>query len=687
MTPVRSFCRAVVMLLIALVVWPSARTEGSSAYFVPLDLKQPGEFTVQIPWRLGPEARTCPLVVHGFFGYTYFFQEQIDLFVDAIDVEIDGHPYRPSGGEHTYSLTGDEARVRPARSGRMFWYRIFDLPAELFSKDRPTRVRVRIARRGDAVKPLVPVPNAYNTPPDMRIDWKESPFAGDAPGWYLFEVRRSSTPLPGLVGWVAGDTHVHTEYTHSSFEYGGPLESYTRAARAIGLDWATWTDHGHSLDSRENLEKFNAGSTYPPFGPRSATRIEDKWNELVERTATLNRTAPGGQRPFVGIVGTEVDVIAPSAQGLRYFCHALVYGHSKLIPAEGPNGIDVKVGPVTVRHGEHGFSGQQDPLGKDTLTLERLLTDLDSGRFGDLYGPENRQVWLAHPMNKYDHFVENRIHIGHWWRWGFDDDPDELPAFYAPAPGRLRVSGFQLFNSNTIPYGEELDPSLPYLDGVLCEGLRQRPVSRTALLGGTDTHGDLTSNSVRSSEPGLGAIKMFRKPDGDGFGTVRTLVPCPGPMSERSILQALKNGRTVVTNGPALLAGIDLNGDGRLTVGMDALPSTNPGDEATVRTDTSPVACVEWNSSEEFGAVEEVRLIVGRPTGPRVLWTGRPTAAEGMAGSALVNLDTADIPEWSYLRAQCVTRRGKDVTLGDRLQRRIERRAYTSPVWIRRVAP
>ncbi len=652
-----------------------------SAYMVPFDFKQPGQFTVQIPWRLGPEATSCPLQVHAFMGYTWMLQEQIDLQVLGIDVEVNGEVLSFDAGPYTFSLNGDEQVIRKAGSKQPWWYRLYELPIRLFPPDQRSRVRVKIHRRGKSRRRFVPVPGVFGQSPDMRIDWKDSPYEGEEAGWFLFEIYRSSKALPSLTGFRSGDLHVHTEYTHHSFEYGGPIETYAAAAKAIGLDYATFTDHGHSFDSRENLEKFNQGATYPPFGPRQATELDAKWNEFVSRTRAISEL-PG--RPFLGIVGTEVDVRAPSNDGHDYFCHALVYGHGKPIPAEGPNGIDVKIGPVKVRNGEKGRSGQADVFGADTLSLEGLLTDVVAGRFGDVYGPDSLVTYLSHPINKHDKFKENRVHIGHWWRWGFDDDPDELPRFYAEEAGRLRVSGFQVFNGNSIPYAEEIDPSIPYWDRILCDGLRMRPVRRNAIGGGSDTHGDLTSSSVRNSEPGLDYWRLSRKPDGDGFGTVRTLAACPDGLTAAGVLSALKHGQTVVTNGPAMLIGVDRNGDGKLIPGQDAIPSTRPGDEVRVDLGSPLKVNVVWNSTQEFGPVQEVRIVMGRPTGPEVVWRYRPAGQEGLEGAATVEIDAADLPEWVYLRGECVTREGQDVVKGERLIRRVERRAYTNPVWFQR---
>jgi hypothetical protein len=672
----RSFVALVFSLGLAGTVW------AGSAYMTLFDFHQPGEFTVGIPARLDPSATHCPLLVHGFFGYTWLLQEQIDLVIEGIDIEVNGKVLRLSEGPHTFTLAGDESIVRKAGSGRVWWYRIFDLPIDLFPVGRASTVYVKVHRSGRSRVAHLPVPPVFNRPPGMRIDAGESPYPDERPGWYRFSIYRSAAPLPSFPGLYSGDTHVHTEYTHSLPEYGGPLEMYAAAAKASGLDWATFTDHASAFDSAENLADFNRSSTFPPFQPRHATSPTAKWDELVRRTRVL-AAAPG--RRFVPIVGAEVDVRVPSNEGHDdYFCHLLVYGHARPIPAEGANGLDWRIAGVTLKRGERGASGRGDVYGADTLSLEGLLTGLAQGRFGDLYGAESLVACLAHPINRQDRFKPNPFHMGVWWRWGFDDEPDELPALYAPAPGRLGVSAFEIFNGNTVPYSVEVDPSVPYWDSILAEGLRMRPPRRNAIIGGTDSHGDFTSSPVRDSVVALSALHFFRKPDGDGFGTVRTLAACPRGLTEAGVLAAIRDGQSVVTNGPALVVGVDRDGDGQLVVGRDALPSTREGDEVAVDGTGTLDLDLAWRSTEEFGPVEEVRLVLGRSTGPRVVWSARPAGVEGFEGTARVGLAVGDLPEWSYARAECVTRSGLDVVKHGRLLRRVERRAYTNPVWVHR---
>jgi hypothetical protein len=644
----------------------------ASANMTALDFRQAGQFTVQVPWRVGPSASSLPVVIHGFFGYTWFLQEQHDLLVRGVDVEVNGK------SAYTIGFSGGEEVVRPARSGRQWWYRVLELPLDLLPRDATSVVRVRIHRKGRSTTGL-PVPEMYDRLPDMRIDPAESPYPGEEAGWFRFEVYRSGQELPGFPGHYSGDTHVHTEYTHTQAEFGGPLEVYRRGAQSIGLDWATFTDHGGALDSKENLEAFNASSTHPPFGPRHGAGLDAKWNEFMTRTRQL-ASSPG--RRFLGIIGTEADVRPPTSGAHDdYFNHLLVFGHAKAIPAEGANGVDWKIAGVPLRRGERGMSGLGDLYGEDTLRLERLLKDLACGRFGRAYGVDP-VVYLAHPINKQSYFQPNPLRIGVWWRWGYDDEPDELPALYQHAPGRLRVSGFQLMNGNFAPYTEEIDPGIPYYDGVLAQGLRARPPVRTALAAGSDAHGGLNSQSGRDSVVSLSAIKYFRSADGDGFGSSRTLVECPDGMTEPAVLDGLRHGRTTVTNGPALVVGHDVDGDGHLTAGRDRLPSTREGDEVEARADV-PIR-VAWRSTPEFGAVEEVRLVLGRATGPTTLWTHRPGAAAGFEGAATVTVPLTELGAWSYVRAECVTRKGQDVIRKGKLMRRRERRAYTSPVWIRR---
>ncbi|MBU0761265.1 MAG: CehA/McbA family metallohydrolase, partial [Nanoarchaeota archaeon] len=53
--------------------------------------------------------------------------------------------------------------------------------------------------------------------------------------------------LPKIDNWHCGDTHYHSSYTDTSFEFGAPLDATTKSLKALGLEWVTVTDHSNSF--------------------------------------------------------------------------------------------------------------------------------------------------------------------------------------------------------------------------------------------------------------------------------------------------------------------------------------------------------------------------------------------------------------------------------------------------------
>lgn len=61
-------------------------------------------------------------------------------------------------------------------------------------------------------------------------------------------VSVSGEKLPGMEGWVSGDTHLHTSLTTDQIEFGASLGQTRKAAELVGLDFITATDHSYDLD-------------------------------------------------------------------------------------------------------------------------------------------------------------------------------------------------------------------------------------------------------------------------------------------------------------------------------------------------------------------------------------------------------------------------------------------------------
>lgn len=67
-----------------------------------------------------------------------------------------------------------------------------------------------------------------------------------------FELLVASDRWPTPDGWLAGDAHVHTDYTRDQVEFGPPVAAIGSMSRAMGIGWAALTDHSYDLDDAED---------------------------------------------------------------------------------------------------------------------------------------------------------------------------------------------------------------------------------------------------------------------------------------------------------------------------------------------------------------------------------------------------------------------------------------------------
>ena len=113
------------------------------------------------------------------------------------------------------------------------------------------------------------------------------------------------------------------------------------------------------------------------------------------------------------------------------------------------------------------------------------------------------------------------------------------------------------------------------------------------VLGGNDAHGDF-NRSRKVKYPNTKLVES----DDHIFGKTRTYAYCGNDLSVTRILDALRNGRTVVTNGP--IAVLHARNDSGLTASV--------GDDIAGKAFTLTISA---RSSEEFGPIDRIDLYRG----------------------------------------------------------------------------
>jgi hypothetical protein len=209
------------------------------------------------------------------------------------------------------------------------------------------------------------------------------------------------------------------------------------------------------------------------------------------------------------------------------------------------------------------------------------------------------------------------------------------------------------------------------------EATASSPAFKVALAAGSDAHGDFnyeaTMDVVDFSKPSRG---LSGYAEDNAFGKIATVVHCPAGMGRRgeSALRALREGHSVASNGPLVIAGFDMNSNSSLDDPEDVLV----GGEMASRLDELPPLQLAWSSSKEFGAFNSIRLIVGSVNGesaPEELQVpnGKEFESGGLHAVDLRPYLKDKVGGWAYIRLEARTRTGA----GE------EFRCYTNPVWLR----
>ncbi len=463
-------------------------------------------------------------------------------------------------------------------------------------------------------------------------------------------VAQATYPWPA--GWFGGDTHYHTMYTNNIAEFGAPLPAVVLAARAIDCDWLVTTDHSCDLDEmsdgsfsyRTNIWEYTIQG---PVGTETVVQnnntIGSTWDVLGEEVALWDSAA------FRLYRGVEINLASIDIDSPEKTLHCLFY-HDDYIHSPYSGAIGER--PVTP-----GL-----PVGLSQLT-------------------GNGFAYAAHPLSDLSSEWGGIDWTVNGTRWGDED----LAA--ALLVGSWR--GLQIFNTRETRYSSDQNnpwgdfdngvlPDNPYpnelMEGVaLWDALLQAnltsPPRKLFMSGGSDAHGDFNYASYMSldnfaTDNALGKVQtVVFVPECDTNGYDRSNLP---PISE--LLEALKQGRSIVTDGPFVNIGLDFNDDGDFTDPDDALP----GDDRTVPAAGPAPLTLRWRSTPDFGPVVLVRIFAANSDGSIEAFSLDPTTSgEGWLGERVIDSASFGFEGSYYFRAECLTNRGDD-----------QFRAFTNPIWL-----
>lgn len=493
--------------------------------------------------------------------------------------------------------------------------------------------------------------------PFTVLDFKVS---FQAAGWtsqdFYLRVRSDAPPLPQLANWYRGDIHYHSGFTDNPAERGYPLDITKQAALHSGLDWLLLADHSTDLSAERYAQEL-----------REVQKLRD------------------GR--FVYIRGEELT-LASGKEALLTTVHMVAMPS----PSDPDKGFPEATNPANtvILTGDGSVASPALPV-KDALA--RIAA---AGGF----------AYAAHPFDP----ISPLMRGGSW---------DMTADFLAPGGKQLPAGlvGLEPWNRATMATADnardpfclrhEADPTacfqpdkdanqyarlekgiaqgwLPLLQKGLepREGSPDAPGFKVFLAAGSDAHGDFDYEATMDVVDFLG--KPSRGVSGyaedNAMGKIFTVAYAPAGMGPRgeNILEAVRQGRTVLSNGPLVIAGFDRNSNGSL----DDPDDVGIGQEFSSALSLLPPLQLAWVSSEEFGPLESLLLMVGTASGEGSSQQIAIPAGKGLASQGLVPFDLRPLLEknpggWSYVRLEARTRN----SAGE------EFRCYTNPLWVRVTGP
>ena len=503
---------------------------------------------------------------------------------------------------------------------------------------------------------LTPVNLGYTAGDDIQM--KVSVYYRD--DWFNYTENRNlrvqvgNGPFPWPENWYGGDTHYHTMYTNNLYEFGAPLPAVHMTAIAMGLDWLTTTDHSCDLDETGDGTYSYATqqweySIQTPAGIattyRDNTSYSSSWGAMGADVSDLDSPA------FRLFRGVEINLASIDADSWEKTLHTLFYNpdyiHSPYSGALGERPVFPSLPGGLDSLAVNGFAYAAHPLSD----LSAEWAGLDWGVNGSIWGDQDLDSALVRESFRgIQAFNTRETRYSSDQNNPWDDfDAGDLP---------------------DNPYPNELLAGVELWDQLLCADLATGASRKVFLSGGSDAHGDFNYASYMSVD---------NYATDNAMGRVQTVAYVPGEYGNGNlppmnvILNALRAGHTVVTDGPFLEIGLDLDGDGDWYESGDL----KIGDHGTVNAGSELPLHIRWASLEEFGPVDSVWLIVGDQSGTFAAHALSPNSSgSGYGGSTVIDVSSPGLAGAYYFRAELLTDDGD-----------IGHRAYTNPIWMTLVYP
>jgi hypothetical protein len=414
--------------------------------------------------------------------------------------------------------------------------------------------------------------------------------------------------LPIAPGYAAGEMHCHTHYSADHVEYGATPEVLQLAAKAVGLDFVSCTDHAYDFAFTQEDFTKEADSPVPRF------------QKLREEIAKLPTTDENGNCQPLLIAGEEVSVGNSKGENV----HMTVLGPEGYLPGLGD-------------------CGRYWLENRPTRSIKQILNMTEAHCFA------------AHPfqqMGLLEKFVFRR---GYWKPEDLNIAKKSKEKNTDKASQKTHsVRGIQFWNGIR---DEGFKLGREFWINELGKGNYLLPI------GGNDAHGDL--NGMTAVNLPLISLKYTKA---HTFGNVRTVVRLIDNHTRQESRPTNESTDSVILSEDRL---VEVEGSSKETPTLADLNAAFSGDNCYItdgpalwweRSDKENGKEIIFHarSNKEMGGGFRYIRIYGR----RELPNGKLAREEEiMLGSLIAAPDHADIPVatfgFAYVRAECETATGK----------------------------
>lgn len=500
--------------------------------------------------------------------------------------------------------------------------------------------------------------------------------------YFGLRVFRKNEALPSVPGYYRGDTHLHSMYTQNDAEIGLPLCATKEAAKLIGVDWITTTDHTSDFDNygvniasnwqriqmeADVLNSLDSSLIYIAGQEVASNNAE---NKLVHMLAYPDPSAPYSL-PFIGDGNGDVLPTAVNVDGALSTIHqsgGFAYAAHPFATEDELPVIPVNGGIWNVGIDIFPQNGALFPLTGGTIICN------NSGLTSDV-------LYTAAT----DTLIKPGLAGGQIWnaRHTLESSADELD------PWDLQNVGGAFGQSDTILFsfhwkrfrqGQEIVNAINQL------GLQER--NQNANLknwkfyysAGTDAHGSFNFSNT-DDFASLGTISN------NAVGKMTTAAYCPNGMGEdgTNVLEALKAGRTTMTDGPMIVLDLSTNGN-------DGIAEYFMGDDCRLDINYSNdhYLNVHISNTVEFGDIQYFNLIVGTESGETVkkMWIPSGVGVIDLSYNLTDVLDSvisgfsAPLGDYFYVRAELETFKDLSANSNEYNTSFDIYHSVTNPIWV-----